>query len=519
MGDPQPDITTSSLGGLSCIQEETLELHFPERPPRSVPACVCSQDHVLADKSQTSYFQGDSQQRDSLCTLLNVCHLYVVSRLQVPWGASRHSGCLGSMLLSHRHNGILQVFEEMPHRLLQSSILHWKELDLFHSVEQRQKVVPCKAALCSIICSEGKQQQLKCPPIGSDLNFFSLLAGELLLLSSVIFLLRVVCGCPTRCRCHSPSQSVDCSRQGLAEIPPDLPPQTLTLHLQDNQIHQLPAFAFRSVPHLRTLNLYNNSLSDLAPGVFHGLQHLQVLNLTQNSLHSLESRLFHSLPRLRELDLSSNNISHLPISLGKPWENLTVFAIQQNQLQQLDRELLESMPNVRLLLLKDNLWKCNCHLLSLKLWLEKFIYKGGITDSVTCASPDTWKGKDLLKIPHELYQPCPFPSLGVGTWGVQQLGSAHRPGPGSPESPSTGQRDRSECELKPKPRPVNLRHAVATVVITGVVCGIVCLMMLAAAIYGCTYAAVTAQYNGGRLAQTDEPVKMEGKGPHDLAQA
>uniref|UniRef100_A0A667FX78 Leucine-rich repeat and transmembrane domain-containing protein 1 n=1 Tax=Lynx canadensis TaxID=61383 RepID=A0A667FX78_LYNCA len=343
--------------------------------------------------------------------------------------------------------------------------------------------------------------------------------GELLLLSSVIFLLRVVCGCPTRCRCHSPSQSVDCSRQGLAEIPPDLPPQTLTLHLQDNQIHQLPAFAFRSVPHLRTLNLYNNSLSDLAPGVFHGLQHLQVLNLTQNSLHSLESRLFHSLPRLRELDLSSNNISHLPISLGKPWENLTVFAIQQNQLQQLDRELLESMPNVRLLFLKDNLWKCNCHLLSLKLWLEKFIYKGGITDSVTCASPDTWKGKDLLKIPHELYQPCPFPSLGVGTWGVQQLGSAHRPGPGSPESPSTGQRDRSECELKPKPRPVNLRHAVATVVITGVVCGIVCLMMLAAAIYGCTYAAVTAQYNGGRLAQTDEPVKMEGKGPHDLAQA
>lgn len=120
----------------------------------------------------------------------------------------------------------------------------------------------------------------------------------------------------------------------------------------------------------------NNSLSHLVPGVFHGLRHLEVLNLTQNSLHSLESRLFHSLPRLRELDLSSNNISHLPASLGRPWENLTVFAVQQNQLRQLDRALLESMPSVRLLLLKDNLWQCNCHLLSLKLWLEKFIYKG-----------------------------------------------------------------------------------------------------------------------------------------------
>uniref|UniRef100_A0A673UPT7 Leucine-rich repeat and transmembrane domain-containing protein 1 n=1 Tax=Suricata suricatta TaxID=37032 RepID=A0A673UPT7_SURSU len=345
------------------------------------------------------------------------------------------------------------------------------------------------------------------------LSFLLFVAGELLLLSSVILLFRVVCGCPARCHCHSSSRSVDCSRQGLAEIPPDLPPHTLTLHLQDNQIHQLPAFAFRSVPHLRTLNLYNNSLSNLAPGVFHGLQHLQVLNLTQNSLHSLESRLFHSLPQLRELDLSSNNISHLPISLGKPWENLTVFAVQQNRLQQLDRELLESMPSVRLLFLKDNLWKCNCHMLSLKLWLEKFIYKGGIMDSVTCVSPHTWKGKDLLKIPHELYQPCSLPSAGTGTSRVQQ------PDPGSPESHGLGQRDRSECELKPKPRPINLRHAVATVVITGVVCGIVCLMMLVAAIYGCTYAAVTAQHKAGRLAQTEETVKLEGKEPDDSSPA
>ncbi|XP_008586431.1 PREDICTED: leucine-rich repeat and transmembrane domain-containing protein 1 [Galeopterus variegatus] len=208
----------------------------------------------------------------------------------------------------------------------------------------------------------------------SYLNVF--VAGELFLLSSVIFLLQVVSGCPEKCRCRSSSSFVDCSQQGLVEIPSDLPPQTLTLHLQDNQIHQLPAFAFRSVPQLTTLNLSNNSLSNLAPGAFLGLQHLRVLNLTQNSLLSLESRLSHSLPQLRALDLSSNNISHLPTSLGEPWENLTIFAVQQNKLQQLHRALLESMPNVRFLFLKDNLWKCNCHLLGLKLWLEKFIFKG-----------------------------------------------------------------------------------------------------------------------------------------------
>ncbi|XP_011841560.1 PREDICTED: leucine-rich repeat and transmembrane domain-containing protein 1 [Mandrillus leucophaeus] len=335
--------------------------------------------------------------------------------------------------------------------------------------------------------------------------------GELLLFSSVIVLLQVVYGCPDKCRCHSSTNFVDCSQQGLAEIPSHLPPQTRTLHLQDNQIHHLPAFAFRSVPWLTALNLSNNSLSDLAPGAFHGLQHLQVLNLTQNSLLSLESRLFHSLPQLRELDLSSNNISHLPTSLGETWENLTILAVQQNQLQQLDRALLESMPSVRLLFLKDNLWKCNCHLLGLKLWLEKFIYKGGITDGVICGSPDTWKGKDLLRIPHELYQPCPLAAPDPESSQLQWPGSTHGVVLRPSENHNSGDRDLLECELKPKPRPANLRHAIATVIITGVVCGIVCLMMLAAAIYGCTYAAITAQYHGGPLAQTNDPGKAEEK--------
>ncbi|XP_042535883.1 leucine-rich repeat and transmembrane domain-containing protein 1 [Dipodomys spectabilis] len=334
----------------------------------------------------------------------------------------------------------------------------------------------------------------------------------LLLFSSTIFLLQGVCDCPEKCFCHPSSNSVDCSSQGLAEIPPNLPPQTLILHLQNNQIHQLSALAFRSVPRLIILNLSNNSLSNLAPEAFKGLQDLQVLNLTQNSLLSLENSLFHALPQLRELDLSSNNISYLPASLGKPWENLTMLAVQQNQLQHLDRELLEFMPRVKQLLLKDNIWKCNCHLLGLKLWLEKFIYEGGITDGVICGSPDTWKGKDLLIIPHELYQPCALPSLDLGYSQNQQPNSAYggedtKP----PENHNSGHHIPLECEAKPKPRPANLRHAMATVVITGVVCGIVCLMMLAAAIYGCTYAAITAQYHDGSLAQTSESGKTGGK--------
>ncbi|XP_029411254.1 leucine-rich repeat and transmembrane domain-containing protein 1 [Nannospalax galili] len=328
--------------------------------------------------------------------------------------------------------------------------------------------------------------------------------GALLLLSSVSVLLQGVGSCPEKCFCHPSSNSVDCSGRGLAETPSDLPPWTLTLFLQDNRIHWLPALAFRSIPLLTTLNLSNNSLSNVASNAFYGLWHLQVLNLSQNSLLSLESNLAHALPRLRELDVSSNSLSCLPTSLDEPWENLTVLNVQQNHLPHLKRALLESMPRLKLVLLKDNPWKCNCHLLGLKLWLERFTFEGGVTDGVVCGVPEPWNGKDLLSIPHELYQPCPLPpSLN------EQPGSPSEEALKSPEN-NSGSRNPSECEVKPKPRPVNLRRAVATVVITGVVCGIVCLMMLAAAIYGCAYAAITARYQGRPLVSTGESEKMAG---------
>lgn len=105
--------------------------------------------------------------------------------------------------------------------------------------------------------------------------------GTLLLVSSVGLLLPGVGSCPMKCLCHPSSNSVDCSGQGLSKVPRDLPPWTVTLLLQDNRIHWLPALAFQSVSLLSTLNLSNNSLSNLAAEAFYGLPHLRVLNVTQ----------------------------------------------------------------------------------------------------------------------------------------------------------------------------------------------------------------------------------------------
>ncbi len=51
---------------------------------------------------------------------------------------------------------------------------------------------------------------------------------------------------------------------------------------------------------------------------------------------------------------------------------------------------------------------------------------------------------------------------------------------------------------------MNYRRAIATVVITGVICGIVSLMMLAAAVYGCAYAAINAKYERELKAKAKE---------------
>ncbi|XP_038628721.1 leucine-rich repeat and transmembrane domain-containing protein 1 [Tachyglossus aculeatus] len=343
--------------------------------------------------------------------------------------------------------------------------------------------------------------------------------GELLLLSSIISFLHGVCGCPETCFCHLSSKTVDCSNQGLTEVPSNLPAQTQTLHLQDNRIWIINESSFNETPWLKILDLSNNSLSTLPSGAFHGLHYLQVLNLTQNSIRTLENKIFNSLPQLRELDLSSNSILHLPESLGDAKENLTVFAVQQNQLQHINRVLLESFSNVRVLLFKDNLWKCNCHLLGLKLWLESFIYKGGITDEIICSAPENRKGKNLLKIPYEFYQACPPTGAQGGSSSAHPLGTEQGNTLKSTQHQEEGEKSHSECQLKPRPRTVNLRHAITTVVITGVVCGIVCLMMLAAATYGCAYAAITAKYQREHLAQANEQRSPEKKEPFDSSLA
>ncbi|XP_053552998.1 leucine-rich repeat and transmembrane domain-containing protein 1-like [Bombina bombina] len=223
----------------------------------------------------------------------------------------------------------------------------------------------------------------------------------------------------------------------------------------------------------------------------------------------------------KELDLSSNGIFTLKESLGNSTKNLTFLGVKHNQLQWVDRSVLESFTNLKVFLVKANPWQCSCNIMGLKLWLENFLYKGGILDELICKSLDNRKGRDLLKIPFEIYKSCPPMTAPYVMANIHHHNIEHRSnGKHGLHGDYGDGGTHSECEPKPKPRPANLRHAIATVVITGVVCGIVCLMMMAAAIYGCAYAAIMAKYHRElkeveHLAPVNEHGSPEEKEPLD----
>uniref|UniRef100_UPI00398EE34A leucine-rich repeat and transmembrane domain-containing protein 1 n=1 Tax=Pristiophorus japonicus TaxID=55135 RepID=UPI00398EE34A len=295
-----------------------------------------------------------------------------------------------------------------------------------------------------------------------------------------------VIGCPERCLCNITLKEVSCISNGLSEIPKGVPPDTEILYLQNNHIHTISNATFTDMSQLQVLDLSNNIISSLSSNTFDALHNLLNLNLANNSINYMDNKILHSTQNLKQLDLSFNNLTSLPEDLFKNQKNLTWLAMHQNQLHQLDRALLDSLSNLQVLLFQKNHWKCDCHLTGLKLWLESFLYKGGHIDEILCTEPEDLRSKDLMKIPHELFQPCSSVK-----YKSSPAVSDHR----RPTTQNMHDNDNnSDCNPKAKQRNGSLRHAIATVVITGVICGIVCLMMLGAAIYGCSYAAVMAKY-------------------------
>lgn len=144
--------------------------------------------------------------------------------------------------------------------------------------------------------------------------------------------------------------------------------------------------SFQETPQLQILNLANNSITTLSPSSFLGLKSLKVLSLANNSIREVDRRLLVSIRNLTILDLSFNTIGGLPGGLADSFHFLTHLSLHYNRLTKLDRIHLEALGNLKVLQLKGNPWRCDCHLIGLKLWLETFAFKGNkmVKSTIEC---------------------------------------------------------------------------------------------------------------------------------------
>ncbi|KAK2917974.1 hypothetical protein Q8A73_004720 [Channa argus] len=109
--------------------------------------------------------------------------------------------------------------------------------------------------------------------------------------------------------CHTylfPQVRMDCSKQGLTEVPAGIPEDVVYIDLSHNSIRHLKARDFQSAISLRTLNLSNNNMEHMDTASLSGLLHLHELDLSDNSLHFVKYGVLEDLYFLSQLKLGGN---------------------------------------------------------------------------------------------------------------------------------------------------------------------------------------------------------------------
>ncbi|NXL25168.1 LRC3B protein, partial [Setophaga kirtlandii] len=116
------------------------------------------------------------------------------------------------------------------------------------------------------------------------------------------FVLMILCFhsasmCPKGCTCSlSGDQNVNCSNANLKEIPRDLPPDTILLYLDSNQITSIPNGIFKDLHQLRVLDLSKNGIEFIDEHAFKGVaETLQTLDLSDNRIKSVHKNAFNNL--------------------------------------------------------------------------------------------------------------------------------------------------------------------------------------------------------------------------------
>ncbi|XP_063543751.1 protein slit isoform X1 [Cydia strobilella] len=168
--------------------------------------------------------------------------------------------------------------------------------------------------------------------------------------------------CPSACSCEYAARavSVACARQGLVEVPRDLPLNTDALLMPDNSLGQIKSDGlFGRLPDLIKLDFRNNGITVIEDNAFDGAANIQELLLDGNLLQTVTDKMFFGLHSLGTLSLTDNKIRCITPAA---FDHLTMLST---------------------LNLESNPLECNCH----TAWLAGWLRVRRLAPGATCASP------------------------------------------------------------------------------------------------------------------------------------
>ncbi|XP_035711401.1 SLIT and NTRK-like protein 5 [Folsomia candida] len=142
-----------------------------------------------------------------------------------------------------------------------------------------------------------------------------------------------------------------------------------------------------------TLDLSYNSISSIIMSRF---TNPKILNLRGNPIKNLELGWF--APALSDLDLSNCSLNKIPTGASFTKKYLDRLNLDSNRLTSLPWTELRDNNFLMELSLKDNPWRCDCHMDFLREYLLNM--RGfDVSSDVVCASPPEMEGKKLSLIP------------------------------------------------------------------------------------------------------------------------
>ncbi|XP_030591715.1 chondroadherin-like protein [Archocentrus centrarchus] len=218
-------------------------------------------------------------------------------------------------------------------------------------------------------------------------------------------------------------------RNRLAQFPGSalsLLPSLSVLHLEENAISKLEASGLPSSVSSKLSELYlsNNNLTVIAKGALDSVS-LIALHLDSNQLTEVPTHALLETPNLQEFNLSRNSVHWVgpkafqPISqslkrlymdhmgmekisrdallgLGSGLQTLTM---RGNQLKELPD--LSPLSNLEVVDLRDNPLQCDCSLLPLRRWMENV----SLEVAATCGHPPDLRGQKVQDI--HIFKSCP----------------------------------------------------------------------------------------------------------------